>query len=70
MPRGNNPVGTKTVTVSVTPWVFDLLGAIAKSGVSAKSQAGVAEEMIRIGLNSAGLHSEIVRLAQKVRATK
>ena len=61
MPRGNNPIKARTVTVSVTPQVFDLLGKLARSGYSARSEASVAEEMIRKGLKLDDLTTEIVR---------
>ena len=61
MGRRDNVTRSVQLTVSVSVQVRKLLHNIAKSGFSARSEAAVAEEMIRKGLNADGLLSEIVR---------
>jgi hypothetical protein len=64
MARRENALKSKQVTVSVSPQIYGLLTELSKSGFTARTEAAVAEEMIRKGLNSDGLISEILR--QKV----
>lgn len=61
MARPENAIKAKQVTVSVTPQIFGLLTELSKSGFTARTEASVAEEMIRKGLNADGLISELVR---------
>jgi len=64
MGRRENALKSKQVTVSVSPQIFALLTELSKSGFTARTEAAVAEEMIRKGLNADGLITEILR--QKV----
>jgi hypothetical protein len=61
MARGDNPIQTVKVTVSLTPQMYALLKKVVATGYSAKSEASAAEELIRKGLNADGLLSELVR---------
>lgn len=61
MARVKNAVKTVQITVSVTEQMFDLLGKVARSGYSARTEAAVAEEMLRKGMNADGLLSELMR---------
>jgi hypothetical protein len=61
MGRKENVVQSVQITVSVSVQVRGLLHDLAKTGYSARTEAAVAEEMIRKGLNADGLLSEIVR---------
>jgi hypothetical protein len=68
MARSKNAAKPRQVTVSVSSQVFALLSELAESGFAAKTEAAVAEEMIRKGLNADGLLSELVR--RKIKKTR
>jgi hypothetical protein len=61
MGRKENIVPSVQLTISLSTQVHKLLHDIAKTGYSARTESGVAEEMIRKGLNADGLLSEYVR---------
>jgi hypothetical protein len=52
MARNRNTVGTKPITVSITPQVHAALERLTQTGFSGKNAAETAGEMIRRGLES------------------
>jgi len=61
MARRENAIKAKQLTISLSPQIYDLLTELANSGYAARTEASVAEEMIRKGLNDDGLISNMLR---------
>jgi hypothetical protein len=70
MPRQGNALKSKQVTVSLSPQIYALLTELSKSGFTARTEAAVAEEMIRKGLNADGLISDLLRQKMTVKYKK
>jgi hypothetical protein len=50
--RPKNSAQTRPINVSITQEIYDVLERLSRSGLSGKSPADTAEEMIRRGLES------------------
>jgi hypothetical protein len=50
MSRTKNAVETKNVKISTTPWVFETLERLARTGRFGKAATEVAEELLRAKL--------------------
>jgi hypothetical protein len=70
MGRQKNALKSEKVTVSVSPQIYALLTSLSKSGFAARTEAAVAEEMIRKGLNADGLISELLRHKMAIKSKK
>lgn len=68
--RRSNAVDSHAITVSVSLPLFKLLTKIAQTGFAGRTEAAVAEEMIRKGLNADGLLSEILKNSVLPRTTR